>query len=148
MLGFITAGLSLVSGALGYKASRDASKAASRQGAEEARLEGLVTDEQIRLSERREAAVVGETIAGAAGAGVKVQGSVMDVLADTEAEFLREREHIEEVGGSRAQTALDRGAAISRNLRYQGYGSLVSGTLGAIESAHNFGLFSTKKKGT
>ena len=75
------------------------------------------------------------TVAGAAGANVKVgSGSVLEVLAEQEAEFMRERKAIEKVGASRASAALQRGESVAKQATYGGYQSLFSGLLGAAQA--------------
>ncbi len=118
---------------LGIFGASKAEKAAKAQAAEEARLEGKVTDERVRQIKRQEDIMAGQTVAATAGAGVKVgSGSSLAILADQAAEFRRERTITREVGATRAKASLQRGEALAKQYRYQGLGGAVGGLASAF----------------
>lgn len=101
---------------------RSAARDAEQQAAEEARLEGIVTEEKLRQLEKQEIAMRGATIAATAGAGVRVgEGSPLAILAEQRFEFAREKQVTKEVGASRAALALQQGRAIGKQAKYSGY---------------------------
>lgn len=122
------AGVSALSGVLGFSSSRRARRAARRAAAEEARIEREVTGERIRQLYGDEREMAGRTRAMAAGSGVVAdRGSPLMVLAEQATEFAREREITRRVGASRAQAALAQGRAVGRQAAAQGLMSLTSG---------------------
>lgn len=122
------AGLSVLSGVLGFGSSRRARRAARRAAEAEARIERQVTDERIRQLYSEERTMAGETRAIAASSGIVAsRGSPLMVLAEQAAEFAREREFTRKVGASRAQAAIAQGRAIGRQAQAQGLQSFVGG---------------------
>ncbi len=101
--------------------ARKAENAAKRASAEEARLEGIVTEEKLRQMVIEEATVRGETIGMAAASGVEVgKGSVIDILAEQAYNFTRERAAVKSAGATRASNALSRGSMAAQQARYEG----------------------------
>jgi len=124
MFGIIAGILSGVGAIASLAGGREAEKAADRQAAEEARLEGIVTDEKIRQLGVEEEVVRGETIASVAGSGVKVDsGSPLMVLATQASEYERLRNVTREAGASRAANALARGDLVGKQAKYGSYSS-------------------------
>ena len=124
----IAAGLSILGGISSIFAGRSAKKAAERQGEEEARLEGLVTDEKLRQLRKEETALAGSTVASAAGSGVKVgTGSPLSILAEQASEFAYERLITERVGASRTSLALAQGRSIGQRAQSQAYAQAIQG---------------------
>ncbi len=126
---------SVVIGGIGVisslSAGKKASKAAKQQGQAQAQTEQKVTTERLRQIERQEMLTREATQLGAAGSGVKIESrSVLEVLADQQAEFAKESSITQQVGASAAKAALDRGKAIGTQAKYQGY----SGALGGISN--------------
>lgn len=129
VIGAASIGTSLIGG-------RKAEKAAKAQAAEEARLEGIVTDEKLRQMDIERDVVRGETIAQAAASGVEVapgmqdlfdqyggvygKGSVLDILSEQAVNFDREREAVVGAGATRAANALTRGSMAATQARYEG----------------------------
>lgn len=128
------AGMSLVSGVLGFRSGRRARRAARRQAEEEARIERQVTGERIRQLYGEERDMAGRTRAIAAGSGIVAdRGSPLMVLAEQATEFAREREITRRVGASRAQTALAQGRAVGRQATAQGLTALTSGLAQSLQ---------------
>lgn len=97
-------------------------------------MEEAVTEERLRQLRVEERTMAGETRGRVAASGARVtSGSALEVLAEQEREFARERAITAEVGASRAQTALKRGENLARQYRYQGY-SDAAGSLANIFS--------------
>jgi len=123
---------SVVVGAVGiglsYSASKKAGKASAAAGAEEARIEGEVTAERLVQIKREEMLTREATKAATVASGVKVGSkSTLEVLADQEAQFARERAITDKVGASRAGAALARGQALSQQYKAQGQANAISG---------------------
>jgi hypothetical protein len=133
-LGISAAGL-----LMGFLGSKKASKAAKKEGAEEARLEGLVTDEKLRNLRTEERSMYGETLAGYAGGGVQAVapglegsatpqiGSPEQVLNEQAKAFKAQRDITSKVGATKAQQSLTRGSNIADQYRYSGYANVASG---------------------
>jgi hypothetical protein len=128
--GLIAAGIGLqaigmLTGFLGAKKAESAAKRAAR---EEAVAEGKVTAERIRQLNVSEGVTRGETIAATAASGVKVgQDSPLMLLANQASEFAHERRITQEVGATKAASALQRGRDVGNAVRYQSYSNLASG---------------------
>lgn len=123
---------------IGYSAyqGRKAEKAAEGAAAEEARIEGEVTQERLAQIEREEMLTREATVAGAVGQGIRTEsGSVLEVLADQAAQFERERTITEEVGASRATAALARGESLSQQIRAGTIASTFSGLANTAQYA-------------
>lgn len=115
----------------GEQAADDAARASRLSAEEEARLEGILTDEKVRRLGVEREQVIGQQRAGYAGSGVEVgssqrrpgeqiaSGSVMDVLTETATEFAREISVTRETGASRATNALARGNMVAQNYQNQ-----------------------------
>lgn len=119
------AGIGVISSIIGgNKARSDAKDAAAREAAAEEK----VTAEKLRQLFREEDVMRGQTLAAVAGSGVRTdRGSPLKVLAEQQAEFIRERLITKQVGATRAQAALAQGSAIGRQAKYQGYSQAASG---------------------
>ena len=103
------------------------SKAAKKAGKEEARLETIVSQAKIEDLRKEEAALRGQTIAGAAGAGVKAGvGSPLTIIAEQMREFARERRTVAQVGATRAAQAVTRGRMVGRQATYAGLSTAAS----------------------
>ncbi len=140
----ISLGVTVLGSLFGSSAAKKQERAARRQGQEQARVERQVTRERLRQIERQEEIMRGQTIAGAAGQGVDVGSqSVLQVLADQEAEFRRELQVTETVGASRARGALQRAETLSDTYKYQGYASLFSGVMGVANIGKEAGWWGT-----
>jgi hypothetical protein len=117
----VAAGIGALSSILG---GRSAAKDAKRAAAEDARLEGIVTREKIRQIGVEERVLRGETIAAAAGSGVKAGvGSPLQILAEQAREFGRQKTITSEVGASKAASALQRGQMAGSQAKYSSYSS-------------------------
>jgi hypothetical protein len=138
-----------------FVGSKKASKAAKKEGAEQARLEGLVTDEKLRNLRTEQRSMYGETLAGYAGGGVLARapslesnltlgdsfggagayggsdsvmtGSPGSVINEQALSFAKQRDITRKVGATKAQQALTRGSNIADQYRYSGYANVASG---------------------
>ena len=107
----------------GLSAGRRAERAAKQAGAEEARLEGLLTTEKIRQLDVERRLRSGQTKAGFASGRVKIGSkSALDILAEQKSTALAERSTILEVGASRAANALTRSSNLADQIGYQTIG--------------------------
>lgn len=135
----IAAGIGVASLITNYIGSRKASKAAKKQGAEEARIEGLITDEKLRQLDIEERAQYGQTLGQYAGSGVlgtfqgtdgnagqPMMGSPKTILDEQAREFGRERDITREVGASNVAQTLMGAKALSDQYRYSGYANVAS----------------------
>ena len=112
----------------GFLGSKKAAKSAKKQAAEEARLEGIVTDEKIRRLDIEERAMAGETRAAYAGSGVLTGSpSPQTVLQEQAREFQKQRDVTKEAGASKVASALGQGSATADYYRYSGYANVASG---------------------
>ena len=137
----------LISNFLG---SKKAASAAKDQASEEARLEGLVTDEKLRQLRIDERTLYGETMAGFAGGGVLANaptlegmnmdrllgttgsarpqtGSVLSVISEQSKSFQGQRDITATVGASKVAQTLQHGKNVADQYKYQGYGNAASG---------------------
>lgn len=135
----IVAGVIGVAGiATSLSGSAKAAKAAKGAAANEARLEGIVTEEKLRQMVIEEEDIRGQTIADAAASGIEVgKGSVTDILAEQAYNFTRERAAVKGAGATRAANALTRGSMAAQQARYEGIGT-------ALNQAANIALLFRK----
>ena len=128
------AAVGLISSFIG---SKKAAKAAKKQSKEEARLEGIVTQEKIHRLGVDERTLYGQTLAGQAGSGVLgmqpnlgatnvMAGSPQTVLDEQAKSFAREKSIVGEVGASKAAAALTRGQNVADQYRWSGYANVAS----------------------
>lgn len=120
-----------------YIGGKKAAASAREQAAEEARLEGIVTQEKIRQLKVDERTMYGETLAGQSGSGVQAvspslmgsaptSGSPQVILAEQAKTFQQQRDITAEVGASKAQAALTRGSNLADQYRWSGYANVAS----------------------
>lgn len=139
--------MALLSGAADVIGGIEARKEAKKAGKEEARLESLVTQAKVIDLEKEEEVLRGQTIAAAAGAGIKTDvGSPLTILAETAREFAREKRTIQQVGATRAAAATTRGRMAGRQATYQGIGRGVS-SLGTAFSLFSSAAAASQPKG-
>jgi len=132
--GVVIGAVGLISSFIG---SKKAAKAAKKQSEEEARLEGIVTQEKIRQLGVDERTLFGETVAGQAGSGVMgmqanlgqsqvMAGSPQVVLDEQAKSFAQEKNIVGQVGASKAAAALTRGKNVADAYRWSGYANVAS----------------------
>ena len=115
---------------VGYSiySGEQAKKGAKQAGAAQAQTEAEVTKERVRQIAREEMLTREATVAATAGSGVKVGSqSTLQVLADQQAEFAREKAITEKVGASAAKAALAEGKAVGAQYQAQGVSGAISG---------------------
>ena len=143
----VTSTLGLISNFLG---SKKASSAAKQQAAEEARLEGLVTDEKLRQLRIDERTMYGQTLAGYASGGVLANaptlegtnmnrllgttgsaapqtGSVQTTLSEQAKTFQEQRDITATVGASKVAQSLQRGQNVAEAYKWGGFANAASG---------------------
>jgi hypothetical protein len=121
----VIAAVGMIADFLGSKKSASGAAKASHR---EAFAERRVTQEKVRQLHKEERTMAGDTRAKAAGSHVKAgQGSPLDVLAEQAKEFSRERQIVEQVGATKAASALQRGRDVGNAVRYQSYSNLATG---------------------
>ncbi len=143
----------------GFVGSKKASKAAKKQAAEEARLEGLVTQEKLRQLRIDERTVYGETLAGYAGGGVQAvapelqetgfnrllgttasvrpqSGSPQQILAEQAKTFQAERDITATVGASKVAQSLAHGRNVAEAYKWGGYSDAATGIANILSSYH------------
>jgi hypothetical protein len=131
-MGWLSAGLQLIGGIIGYKKGKKAEDAADAEAEKAARIDERVTAEKLANLKIEERQLAGQTRARAAGSGVKVDvGSPLDVLAEQAATFARERAVTREVGAEKAALTRLHGRNVGDMARYQGYGDAARGLSGA-----------------
>jgi hypothetical protein len=134
---------SVVVGTLGvisnFLGSKKSSKAAKKQAAEEARLEGLVTDEKLRNLRTEERTVYGQTLAGFASGGVlataptlggtatPLTGSPSTIIDEQRKTFADERSITRQVGASKVAQSLQHGKNVAQAYKWEGLGNTASG---------------------
>jgi hypothetical protein len=140
--GAVIGTIGLISGFLG---SKKASKAAKEQAAEEARINQATTAERLRLLDKEERALYGQTLAGYASGGVlgiapslqqpqAMTGSPSTILKEQATEFAAEKAITREVGASNVAQALQRGKATAEAYKWQGYSNAASGISNILTS--------------
>jgi len=140
--------MSLVSGAASIFGGMSASKDAKRAAKEEAGLESIITQSKVVDLEKQEEVLRGQTVAAAAGAGVKTtKGSPLEILAEQAREFAREKLTVQQVGASRASAAMTRGKMVGRQAMYQGVGQGVSALGSAFSMIGQSGSYLGKQPG-
>jgi hypothetical protein len=128
-----------------FIASKKGSSAAKKQSKEEARLEGLVTQEKIRTLGIDERTLYGETLSGYAGGGVLgiqpnlgatnvAAGSPQSVLSEQKKSFAAERDIVGKVGASKAAASLTRGKNLADQYRWSGYANVASSVSNIISN--------------
>ena len=123
--GVVIAGASAYSS---YKSGKKAASAAEQQASAQAGTEREVTAERLRQIEREKMLMAEETTIRTAGSRIKIGSkSTLEVLADQEAEFTREKSITARVGASAATAALARGSALATQAKYQGASGALSG---------------------
>jgi len=107
----------------GAAAKKDAAKAA----ANEAKLEGIVTQSKVAGLEAEQRQMASSTKAMAAGSGVSATtGSPLQILAEQAREFGREIMTVRKAGASRAAQAQTRGRMTGNQAMYQGFSQAAS----------------------
>lgn len=110
-------------------------KAAEEYAADEAKMEGVITQAKLEDLKVEERVLKGQTIAGAAGSGVKVdKGSPLEVLREQAESFTKERQTVARVGATRASNTLMRGAMAGRQALYQGWAAGLTQAASATKS--------------
>ena len=130
---FIAAALSIIGGIKGKKESE-------KYAAKEADMELTLTRAKIEDLNLEERLTRGQTIAAAAGAGVKTDvGSPVEILREQAKNFATERMTIAQVGASKAESTTMRGKMIGRQALYQGWGQGLTQASSAMKSMFAFG---------
>ncbi len=150
--GVVLGAVGLISSFIG---SKKAASAAKDEAAEQARLEGLTTDEKLRRLRIDQRSLYGETLAGFAGSGVLARpgslesnltlgdsfggagayggsasvmtGSPGVVIQEQAKEFAFERDITRKVGATKVAQALTRGKNVAEQYKYQGYSNVATG---------------------
>jgi hypothetical protein len=157
------AGAGLALGVVGlisnFVGSKKAAKAAKEQGTEEARLEGLVTDEKLRQLRIDERTVYGQTVAGYAAGGVQAvapaleeqsfnrllgtknsvapqSGSPQVILDEQAKTFQSERDITATVGASKVAQSLQHGKNVAQAYKWGGYSNAASGISNILSNYH------------
>lgn len=121
-----------------FISSRKGSKGAKKAAREEARLEGLTTQERLRQLDIEERAMYGQTLAGYAGSGVQAvapglgqaqvqSGSPQAVLSEQAKEFGYQKQITEQVGATKVAQSLARGKNVAEQYKWQGYSNAAGG---------------------
>lgn len=127
----------VISAGVSYASSKKGASAAKKQGKEEARMEGLLTDEKVRRLDIDERTLRGETLAGYTGGGVLsmmpgmgdsnvMSGSPKSVLGEQAKEFAAEKSITKKAGASNVQQSLMGSRAVADQYRYSGYANVAS----------------------
>ncbi len=133
IIGGINAGVNVVSG---LKSSSRAKRAAKK----EARMERLMTAEELRRLGKEQEAVLGSARAQISGSGFTGYGAnTEEYLADLQKEQVLQQAFTAQVGASRASAIEDRGSAQSSAYKMGAYSSLLQAG-GKIGEAFNWGL--------
>ena len=134
----LSAVASVVGAITSFIGSKKAAKAAREQGAEEARIGRLTTEEQLRRLTIDERTMRGETLSGYASGGVQAYAPTLDgeprlqtgspqtVINEQAREFAAERDITREVGASNVQQSLMRAKATATAYKWQGYSNAAS----------------------
>ena len=148
--GAVLGTIGLISGFIG---SKKASKAAKEESKEQARLEGLLTDEQLRRIGIDQRNMYGETLAGYASGGVQATaptlagdarlqtGSPQQVIQEQTSEFDKQRQITSDVGATKVSQALTRGQNVADAYKWGGYANVASGVSSILT---NYSLMNPK----
>ncbi|GAG69466.1 unnamed protein product [marine sediment metagenome] len=127
------AGIGVASLVTNFLGSRKAAKAAEEQSEEEARIEGLITDEKLRQLKLDERDMYGETLAQYSGSGViglmngaPTTGSPKTLIDEQAKTFADQRKITKEVGASNVAQSLMGGEALADRYKYSGYANVGS----------------------
>ena len=148
----VVSAVGLISNFLG---SKKAASAAKSEATEQARLEGLTTDEKIRRLGIDQRSLYGETLAGYASGGVLARapslggaltlgdtfgsagdyggalsvmtGSPGAVIQEQAKEFAFERDITRKVGATKVSQALTRGENVADQYKYAGFSNVATG---------------------
>lgn len=124
------AAASVISGVMGMRSGKKGEKAAKEAARENARLQRMETQEELRRMDRTEAFRQGEARALAGARGIRADtGSTRRVLDESAAEYTRQREWVAETGAQRANIAAKGGEGVGRAQQQQGASQIVSGIL-------------------
>ena len=130
----------------GFLSSRKAASSAKKEAKEQARLEGLVTQEKIRTLGIDERTLYGQTVSGYARGGVQAVGPTLGggalpqtgtpqtVLGEQAREFAYQKDITQKVGATKAQAALTRGQNVADAYRWSGYANVASGISNILTS--------------
>jgi len=130
---WVALAFSLLDIGIGLAGGASAKKNAREAAAEEARLEGIVTEAKLRDLKAEERHMMGKTVAASAGSNVKAdRGSPLQILMEQAREFAREKKVVAEAGASRAAQAKTRGSMIGDQAMYAAYGNAVKGLANAF----------------
>ncbi len=150
--GVVIGAVGLISSFIG---SKKAASAAKSEAAEQARLEGLTTDEKLRRLRIDQRSLYGETLAGFAGGGVLARpgslesnltlgdsfggagayggsasvmtGSPGVVIQEQAKEFAFERDITRKVGATKVAQALQHGKNVASAYKWSGYSNAATG---------------------
>ncbi|RKX23484.1 MAG: hypothetical protein DRP45_10435 [Candidatus Zixiibacteriota bacterium] len=121
---------------------RKAKGAADRESQMIAGQERYITGAKLQDSRIQQRVMRGQTIAGAAGSGVKTgTGSPLEILAEQAKQFARERDVIQSTGEAKARYAIERGRNVGQAALYQSYAG-AAGSFGQAFSGGGGGGFS------
>jgi len=137
----VAVGLGLQAGSsyiAGGKTKKEARKAA--------RLERLMTSEELRRLSIEQDQVLGSAKSQIAASGFTGYGATTEAyLENLQSEQNKQQAFTAQVGASRASAIQDRGNALASGYKYDALSSLVSGA-GAIGKSFNWGLDSKPKR--
>lgn len=139
-LGTILTGLQILSSVSSYSAAQEGAQAIKEAGESNAQLAELEGEEEVRRYENTQRRLRGQMVVGYAKAGVVLEGTPLDVLAeaaneaDKQIAFMREQT-------SRTAEARRKGAATqARQLQSEGTSLLIGGIGKAASTAYDYGL--------
>ncbi len=136
-MGFISAAIGIIGLIGANKAAKDAKRAAKAEAA----IDQRVTQEKVRNLDIQERVMRGQTIAAAAGSGVKANvGSPLTILAEQAKTFAREKAFTQEVGAERSRLGIQRGRMVGQQARFQGYAQAAGAFGNAATSFKKFGF--------
>lgn len=132
-MGYVSAAMMLIGGVKSFLDAGKAKDEARDAAAEEARLEGIVTDAKVKSLDVEERVLAGQTRARAAGSNVKIgTGSPLQVLAEQARTFADEKRVVRQAGASRAAQAQTRGNMIGNQAYRQGIGNAITSASSAF----------------
>lgn len=117
-----------------FTGSQKAARDARRQGQIEKQQEEALTTEKLRQLGREEAFALGDVRKAAAGAGVvATKGSPQTIYEDTQAEYVKQKGIVRNVGATKVAAALGNANIVANQYRYSGYADIARGLTNIFE---------------
>jgi len=141
MFSTIMTGLQIINSIDQYNSAKDAAEQARLAGEENAKLAELEGEERVRRYEAEQKRLRGQMVVNYAKAGVVLQGTPLDVMAEAANEADREVSFMRDQTARTAKARRLGANAQSDSLRSEGRSLLISGIGSAAKTAYDNNLW-------